>query len=59
MSFNDLSNASKAYLLVIGASSQIIAIVSLSSFARSDCLLIEQKEPTSTLIGILNRECAV
>ena len=37
----------------------MIAAVSLISFARSDCLLIEQKDPGSTLIGILNLECAV
>ena len=47
------------YLFVIGASSQMIVVVSLISFARSDCLLIEQNDVSSKLIGILNRECAV
>jgi len=59
MPFNVRSSASKTYMLIMGASSQIIAFAVLISFARSDYLLIEQNEPTSTLIGILNRECAV
>jgi len=59
MSFNDQSSASKTYMLIMGVSSQISAFVVFISFARSNCLLIEQNESASTLIGILNRECAV
>ena len=46
-------------MLIMGALSQIFAYVVFISFARSDCLLIEENEPASTLIGILNLECAV
>ena len=46
-------------MFAMGASSQIIAIVCLISLARSDCLLILQKEDGSGLIDILNQESAI
>lgn len=52
-SFNVWSNASKAYLFVMGASSQMIVVVSIIRLARSYCLLIEQMDSS------LNRECAI
>lgn len=37
----------------------MIVVVSLFSFAKLDCLLIEQNFPSSALMGILNQECTV
>jgi len=57
--FSVQSNASKQYLFVIGASSQIMAAATLISFARSFCFFIMEMEFGCTSKRKLNRECAV
>jgi hypothetical protein len=59
ISCKDLSKASKQYLCIMGASSQMIAVVLLMSFARLVFLPILQKERGSITKGIPNLECAV
>ena len=53
------SKASKAYLSIIGASSQTIKLVTYKSKANSDPRDIGQVESSCKLKGILNLECAV
>ena len=59
ISFSVRSNASEQYMFVIGASSQIMAVSTLISFARSFYCFILQMEFDCTTKGKLNQECAV